>query len=121
MLHGIWARAPYLHNGSVPTLMHMLCPDTRPTVFKRGVLFYDTTMVGFEWWIEPQQRYSPHEIQQVKTFDTRDFGRSNSGHEFSNSLCPDTSGLDPVRDRNEIVRRVSTSKVGDLLEYLKTL
>lgn len=121
MLHGIWSRAPYLHNGSVPTLLHMLCPEIRPKQFKRGIIFYDPQMVGFEWQIVPQQRYSPYETQLVKNYDTTQFGRSNSGHEFGSSLCPDTSGLDPQEDRQEIVKRVSASKAGDLLEYLKTL
>lgn len=121
MLHGIWARSPYLHNGSVPTLMHMICPDARPTQFKRGNLFYDEKMVGFEWAIEPRQRYSKYETTQVKTYDTRIMSRSNSGHTFGSNLCPNLSGLDPVEDREEITRRISSSRVGDLVEYLKTL
>ncbi len=121
MLHGIWARAPYLHNGSVPTLMHMICPKTRPKQFKRGVIYYDQAMVGFEWQTAPRQRYSPYESQLVKDYDTEEFGRSNTGHEFGSDLCPDTRGLDPLNDRKKIVDRVSASKVGDLLEYLKTL
>jgi mono/diheme cytochrome c family protein len=121
MLHGIWARAPYLHNGSVPTLMHMLCPDTRPTVFNRGVLFYDQEMVGFEWQVTPQQRYSPYDVQQVKQYNTRDFGRANSGHRYGSSLCPDTSDLDPIRDREEITIRIIASEIDNVLEYLKTL
>jgi hypothetical protein len=36
-------------------------------------------------------------------------------------LCPDTSGLDPVRDRREIEIRIRQSSAGALLEYLKTL
>ena len=32
MLHGIWAQAPYLHNGSVPTLGQLICSETRPRV-----------------------------------------------------------------------------------------
>ena len=121
MLHGIWARAPYLHNGSVPTLMHMICPDSRPTVFKRGNLFYDEKMVGFEWAVEPRQRYSEHETQQVKTYDTRVLSRSNKGHTFGSSICPNLSGLDPIDDREEIADRVLSSRAGDLIEYLKTL
>ncbi|MEN8259799.1 MAG: hypothetical protein ABFS02_04300 [Pseudomonadota bacterium] len=121
MLHGIWARAPYLHNGSVPTLMQMICPDTRPKQFKRGIIYYDHTMVGFEWQIAPKQRYSPYESQLVKDYDTREFGRSNAGHKYGSKLCPDTRSLDPLRDRKKIARRVSASKVGNLLEYLKTL
>src|SRR5687767_7796660 len=48
MLHGVWAQAPYLHNGSVPTLGHLMCPDIRPRRFLRGNLHYDETLVGFE-------------------------------------------------------------------------
>ena len=121
MLHGIWARAPYLHNGSIPTLMHMVCPDTRPAKFNRGLVYYDQEMVGFRWNVKPKQRYSKHDIQLVKTYDTSVFSRSNTGHEYGSSLCPDTSELDPTTDRNKIVDKVSASKVADLLEYLKTL
>ena len=49
MLHGIWAQAPYLHNGSVPTLGQLMCPATRPARFLRGNLYYDEALVGFEW------------------------------------------------------------------------
>jgi len=121
MLHGIWARAPYLHNGSVPTLMHMLCPQTRPTVFNRGDVYYDQDMVGFEWVVTPKQRYSQHDVMQVKKYYTGDFGRANHGHTFGSGLCPDTSDLDAIRDREEITKRIAASEVGSLLEYLKTL
>ena len=121
MLHGIWARAPYLHNGSVPTLAHMICSDTRPAKFMRGNLFYDSQMVGFEWVKTPRQRYSDHEIQQIKEYDTQEFSRSNQGHSFGSSLCPDLSGLDPIADRKAIAQKISDSKAGDLIEYLKTL
>jgi hypothetical protein len=47
-LDGIWARAPYLHNGSVPTLAALLePPDRRPAVFFRGYDVYDPVAVGF--------------------------------------------------------------------------
>jgi hypothetical protein len=121
MLHGIWAQAPYLHNGSVPTLLQLMCPDTRPEKFKRGILYYDQKMVGFEWQIAPRQRYGPYDTILVKEYDTNKSSRSNGGHDFAARLCPDTSGLDPVRDRREIVERVLESDVGDLLEYLKTM
>ena len=120
MQHGIWARAPYLHNGSVPTLGHLICPQARPARFKRGVLFYDEAMVGFEWAVAPRERYSPHETQLVKEYDTAVFGWSNKGHPYGSSLCPDLSGLDPVADRGEIARRIVDSRAGDLIEYLKT-
>jgi hypothetical protein len=121
MQHGIWARAPYLHNGSVPTLGQLLCPQARPKKFLRGVLFYDEALVGFEWAVRPRERYSPHETLLIKEYDTTVFGFGNGGHHFGSSLCPDLGGLDPVADRREITRRILDSKVGDLIEYLKTL
>src|SRR5678815_225555 len=38
MLRGIWAQAPYLHNGSIPTLGQLVCASTRPRRFLRGNL-----------------------------------------------------------------------------------
>ncbi len=121
MLHGIWAQAPYLHNGSVPTLAHLLCPDTRPARFLRGNLHYDEALVGFEWATRPTTRYAPGETMLIKEYDTREPGRGNAGHTFGSNLCPDTRGLDPVADRKQIEERVTASRVGDLLAYLKTL
>jgi hypothetical protein len=57
----------------------------------------------------------------VKEYDTAVAGKANSGHTFGSALCPDTSGLDPVRDRREIETRIRQSSAGALLEYLKTL
>jgi hypothetical protein len=47
-LDGIWARAPYLHNGSVPTLDHLLSGE-RPAHFTRGNPEYDSARGGFVW------------------------------------------------------------------------
>ena len=47
-LDGIWARAPYLHNGSVPTLFDLLSPPSaRPRTFFRGCDAFDSARVGF--------------------------------------------------------------------------
>src|SRR3546814_12427589 len=47
-LDGLWLRAPYLHNGSVPTLRDLLEPPAqRPMVFWRGYDLYDPVDVGF--------------------------------------------------------------------------
>jgi hypothetical protein len=121
MLHGIWAQAPYLHNGSVPTLAQLVCPETRPRRFLRGNLNYDEALVGFEWLVRPAARYGPHDSILVKEYDTGVPGKANTGHTFGANLCPDTSGLDPARDRREIEARVLASPVGALLAYLKTL
>jgi hypothetical protein len=121
MLHGIWAQAPYLHNGSVPTLGQLLCPDTRPQKFVRGNVHYDEALVGFEWSERPTARYGPYDTMLIKEYDTTVPGKANTGHTFGASSCPDTKGLDPVSDRNEIEARLLRSPVGALLAYLKTL
>jgi hypothetical protein len=121
MLHGVWAQAPYLHNGSVPTVGHLLCPDTRPKRFLRGNLNYDETLLGFEWAERPGARYSPYETILVKEYDTSVAGKANGGHTFGADLCPDTRGLDPITDRKTISERLRDSRVGALLAYLKTL
>jgi hypothetical protein len=46
-LDGIWARAPYLHNGSVPNLWDLLTPEDRPDVFTIGNDVYDPKNMGF--------------------------------------------------------------------------
>jgi hypothetical protein len=120
MLHGIWAQAPYLHNGSVPTLGQLLCPSTRPKKFLRGNLNYDENLIGFEWAILPTARYSPNESMLVKEYDTTVPGKANGGHTFGAELCPETAGLDPLADRQEIEKRLTGSKIGALLAYLKT-
>jgi hypothetical protein len=121
MLHGIWAQAPYLHNGSVPTLGQLICPSTRPKTFYRGNLHYDQELVGFEWATRPSARYGPNDTILVKEYDTAVTSRANSGHTFGSDLCPDTAGLDPTTDRKEIATRLLASPVGSLLAYLKTL
>jgi hypothetical protein len=121
VLHGIWAQAPYLHNGSVPTLGHLLCPDTRPRRFLRGNLSYDEALVGFEWSDRPRVRYGPHDTILIKEYDTTLSGKANTGHTYGADLCPSTSGLDPIADRKAIEQRLLESRVGALLAYLKTL
>ena len=96
MLHGIWAQAPYLHNGSVPTIAQLVCPSTRPAKFFRGNLHYDEALVGFEWAAAPKGRYSPNDTILVKEYDTSVAGKANTGHPFGAELCPDTTGLDPI-------------------------
>jgi hypothetical protein len=121
MLHGIWAQAPYLHNGSVPTLGHLVCAPTRPPRFLRGNVNYDEAMAGFEWAERPTARYGPNDSMLVKEYDTTIPSKANTGHTFGSDLCPDTAGLDPLRDRREIEKRLLQSRVGALLAYLKTL
>ena len=53
-LDGLWARAPYLHNGSVPTLRHLLVPSLREQArtFVRGAISYDTKNLGWSWEVD---------------------------------------------------------------------
>jgi hypothetical protein len=90
-LDGIWATAPYLHNGSVPTLYGVLNSKARPNLFTRsfktGEADYDKTRVG--WTItelkEPLPKTAPgHE--QRKIYDTSRSGRSNRGHTYGDDL-----------------------------------
>lgn len=80
-LDGIWLRAPYLHNGSVPTLRDLLePPENRPKVFYRGYNVYDWEKVGF---ISDIAREEGH---QFFKFDTQVRGNSNAGHEYGTHL-----------------------------------
>lgn len=89
-LNGIWASAPYLHNGSVPTLWHLFHPDARPVVWKRTEDGYDSQRVGLE---VVEYDALPAEVKNAKEkrtyFDTRLFGKSAAGHDFPDVLDED--------------------------------
>jgi hypothetical protein len=55
-MDGIWAQAPYLHNGSIPTLYHLLVPSERPDTFNKGLLSYDDKKVGFSWEQDQEEK-----------------------------------------------------------------
>jgi mono/diheme cytochrome c family protein len=101
-LDGVWASAPYFHNGSVPTLWHVLHPSERPTVWKRKGEAYDQDRLGPA--IETFDRL-PADInagwQRREYFNTRAFGKSAAGHTFPDELTADEKRA--------------------VLEYLKTL
>jgi hypothetical protein len=94
-LDGIWLRAPYLHNGSVPTLHALLDPpEKRPKVFYRGYDLYDPIHVGFESQGEEAKRVGTR-------FDVAQKGNGHEGHDYGTTLSS--------REKNALV------------EYLKTL
>ena len=96
-LDGVWASAPYLHNGSVPTLADLLRPpSTRPKRFCLGTLAFDPVRVGFA-------NGSPAGCRARGgfVFDTRKTGNANSGHRHGTRLTP--------------------QQKRQLLEYLKSL
>jgi len=86
-LYGIWAAAPYLHNGSVPTLYHLLLPpEQRPKIFALGGRDYDPVMLGF--------RVDTACAQQDCVVDTTRTGDGNGGHLWGTDLArPDRMAL----------------------------
>lgn len=96
-LDGLWLRAPYLHNGSVPTLEDLLKPpESRPAVFYRGYDVYDPEKVGFVHDLEE----NPQTGIKLFRYDTSLPGNSNAGHLYGTGL--------PDADKEA------------LIEYLKT-
>jgi mono/diheme cytochrome c family protein len=94
-LDGIWLRAPYLHNGSVPSLRDLLEPVARrPKLFHRGYDLYDPIRGGFVSTGADAER-------EGTRFDVTLRGNGNEGHEFGTALG------DAEKDA--------------LVEYLKTL
>jgi hypothetical protein len=107
-LNGIWATAPYLHNGSVPTLYDLLLPadpkdgdppgtQYRPKTFMVGSRELDTEKVGFKSDASKYPAGSP-----AFKFDTAVPGNGNAGHEYS------------TRELTDLDRRA-------LVEYMKGL
>ena len=82
-LDGLWLRAPYLHNGSVPSLEDLLKPATdRPQIFYRGYDVFDPQKVGFISHLPENPRTG---IQNF-SYDTSLPGNSNSGHIYGTEL-----------------------------------
>jgi hypothetical protein len=95
LLDGIWARAPYLHNGSVPTMRDLLePPDRRPSVFYTGSSVFDQERMGFV------SSGSGPDNGKFR-FDTRLPGNGNGGHVYGTALTDEEKR--------------------DLLEYLKKM
>ena len=82
-LEGLWIRAPYLHNGSVPSLADLLNPpEQRPKRFWRGYDLFDSSAVGFV--------SSGAEAERTGSlYDTALPGNGNGGHAFGTQLEPD--------------------------------
>lgn len=75
-LDGLWLRAPYLHNGSVPTLRDLLEPgDKRRKTFYRGYDVYDQKNVGFVSDVKAEKG------RKYFLYNTAEPGNSNKGHE----------------------------------------
>ena len=95
-LDGVWATAPYLHNGSVPTLEDLLNSSQRPKIWKRTFISddYNFKKVGWNYVTLTSKT-------DTKTYDTSIKGYGNQGHIYGDKLT--------------VLERAS------LIEYLKTL
>lgn len=84
VLHGIWATAPYLHNGSVPNLYELLLsPDKRSPSFMVGSRKYDPEKVGYV------TTESPYKDGTLVVGAGAQPGNSNAGHDYSGDLNDD--------------------------------
>jgi len=111
-LNGVWATAPYLHNGSVPTLYDLLLPkkregdpedgEYRPDDFMVGSREFDPVRVGF--------RTEGYEGFRFRTLRRGDL---NTGHEYAAGRTAQPDG--------EVLPALNEQQRWDLLEYLKTL
>ncbi len=111
-LNGIWATAPYLHNGSVPSLYDLLLPvkregdsddgEYRPDSFRVGSREFDPVRIGFK-----ATGYDGF------IFDASLPGNLNVGHEYAAGRTAQPSG--------EILPPLNSRQRWDLIEYLKTL
>jgi len=136
-LYGIWLDAPYLHNGSVPTLRDLFKPargqgrQVRPATFIRGNPYYNTKDGGFESSQgSPLKRSNEDRVPledgtiqnsdvfHTATFDSSLRGNSNAGHEFWH----DEYAFDEQTGQwKGIGREWSPEEIDDVIAYLKTL
>lgn len=111
-LNGIWATAPYLHNGSVPSLYDLLLPvkregdpeegNYRPNEFKVGSREFDPVKVGFR-----TEGYDGFTFKAIRR------GDFNTGHEYGTRHAPPVNGVKR--------KPLTEADRWDLLEYIKTL
>lgn len=132
-LNGIWATAPYLHNGSVPSLYELFMPSCsdaeiasgktcRPNRFTVGARELDVVNVGV------LQR-DPAKYPGLFVFDTTLPSNSNKGHEYAAGVTPvfvlDEKGR-PIKDaqgkpKMQTLKPITHEQRLALVEYLKTL
>jgi cytochrome c2 len=145
-LNGIWATAPYLHNGSVPTLYDLLLPkkwpgdpddgEYRPDEFEVGSREFDPVKVGFKSSGYGGFLFNTKGIKDDRGGYTK--GNSNAGHDYGVRRMADESNgpvdqktKDQCEDENikdddpsikdKCLHPMSREDRLDLLEYLKTL
>ncbi|WP_062269535.1 di-heme-cytochrome C peroxidase [Endozoicomonas arenosclerae] len=111
-LNGIWATAPYLHNGSVPTLYDLLLPAKRDGDPEEGVYRPDTFMVGSREF-DPVRVGFRSEGYDGTRFITQGRGNLNTGHEYAAGKTAQMDGT--------VLPALNDQERWDLIEYIKTL
>ena len=91
-LDGIWATAPFLHNGSVPTIAMVLDSTQRPRYWQLDVTdasdpeSFDQTRLG---WAFSELENGKSNAADIRVYDTDLPGYANSGHLFGDHLSTD--------------------------------
>jgi mono/diheme cytochrome c family protein len=81
VLTGIWATAPFLHNGSVPNLWELLMPPKdRKTAFMVGSRVFDPIKVGYA------TDETPFKNGAFAADPANANGNGNGGHDFGTTL-----------------------------------
>lgn len=112
-LNGVWATAPFLHNGSVPTLDDLLRPvDERPRFVRLGSAEFDPKKVGLAQGDWPKNSYPPY-VDGYFVMDTGIAGNLNTGHAFGKTAAGDSAGV--------IGPKFTDSQRLAIIEFLKTL
>jgi hypothetical protein len=111
-LNGVWATAPYLHNGSVPSLYWMLKPAAeRPKQFCMGARDFDPQHVGLH--VTASCDKGETLFSMTASDGSTINGNSVLGHSLEGTPGPDKPGI--------IGRLLTEEERYDLIEYLKTL
>ncbi len=126
-LNGIWATAPYLHNGSVPNLYELFIPrctkedlrngtECRSQTFTLGSREFDPVNVGYEI-------KSKNEYPGLFEFDTRLPSNYNTGHEYAAGRTPVAVFDEQDKPTGEFktLPPINATERMQLVEYLKTL
>ena len=119
-LNGVWATAPYLHNGSVPSLYWMLRPASeRPKQFCQGARDFDPRDVGFRVGGGGD---SSCETGQTMFMEAESNGRAINGNSVLGHSFEAAKEEDKKNYKNGVIgRMLSDDERYDLIEYLKTL
>ncbi len=103
-LDGIWATAPFFHNGSVPTIELVLDSTARPSFWKRvdyDTTHYDQGELGWPWVALGFGQDDAPADERKYVYDTSKYGHRATGHTFGDHLT--------IEQRAAVI------------EYLKTL